>query len=129
MTTSRSYREVEASERIDRTVFDPIKEWDERRVMFGWHGCPRCGHRLRFRLKDFDRHDGIGVQSGLPADVVRELNDFRPVRQGADEGVWEIALDWACPECDLINRLIAESYEVKMSVNAFRATSVIEEVG
>lgn len=84
MTTSRSYREVEASERIDRTVFDPIKEWDERRGMFGWHGCPRCGHRLRFRLKDFDRHDGIGVQSGLPADVVRELNDFRPVRQGAD---------------------------------------------
>jgi predicted RNA-binding Zn-ribbon protein involved in translation (DUF1610 family) len=124
----RSYREVSAEARIDRLEFNRVTEYDEGRIFFGWHQCPRCGKRLRFRLKDFDRHDGLGVRSGLPPDVVEELNEFRPISQGADEGVWEIALDWSCPECGLINRLIAESYEVRMAVNAFRATSVVEEI-
>ena len=110
-----------AGERIDRTRFHPGEEGPERRFHFGWFVCSHCGHPLRFKASDFQRHMFRGT-SALPPELTNAMDEERPLRGDLSE----FAVDFECPGCKRPTRLVIEPWEYAMGGYAFTVHAVVE---
>ncbi len=61
------------------------------------YGCPRCGHRIRFRWRSF--YEAAGG-SPFKRSVQRVLDDLTPRLDAGNR------LDFACPTCQATTRIV-----------------------
>lgn len=63
------------------------------------YGCPRCGHRIRFRWRSFYRANG---RSLFRRQLQRIFDDLTPSLPADEQGF----LDFHCPTCAAPTRII-----------------------
>ncbi|MCY3573867.1 MAG: hypothetical protein OXG92_04225 [Chloroflexi bacterium] len=61
------------------------------------YGCPRCGHRIRFRWRSFYQAAG---SSPFKHNLRRSLDDMTPKQDALN------SLDFFCPTCQAATRII-----------------------
>ena len=61
------------------------------------YGCPRCGHRIRFRWRSFYHASG---GSPFKRSLQRVLDDMTPKLDAGN------CLDFACPTCQAATRIV-----------------------
>jgi len=109
------------SDRIDRLVFDPRTELAEHATHFGFYTCPKCQVKTRLQRTDFATNLTSKIS---PADRT-VLDGFYQVIASKSH-LLESSLDFYCPGCRLVVRIVYECVEFAMGSYYYVMQKVLE---
>jgi predicted RNA-binding Zn-ribbon protein involved in translation (DUF1610 family) len=114
-------RVVDAKTRFDATHFDMRSEYRDHRISIADYTCPECRGVVRFTADDLGRV----TPSVLSVEQLDTIERARPL----NAKLWQRPLDFRCPNCGLVVRVIAQPGEAyAMGAHDWDFATVVEVI-